>query len=125
MTDDKKPREFKVQHRKIMCPDCSHVFTFESILTSDDYDALAKENAELKTLLLKKDEQIKLQLIGTDCINEGMSKLNAEITSLRESLKLAVEALLRISVNVENGENKRIAELCNEALATIKAKGEL
>ncbi len=93
---------------------CTHVIEYSAV------EALQKENEELKTLLLKKDERIKLQLVGTDCINEGVSKLNAEITSLRALLKEAVEALEWIK-NPDHFD-KSCMPIVNATLAKLKAK---
>jgi len=74
-----------------------------------------------------------------DKVQDGFCQMNDEITSLRESLKLAVEALqksIRIieSDSVPNecdgGETHvlvpdKLEKLLHEALATIKAKGGL
>lgn len=47
MSKDKAPRdEIKIEHKKIMCPDCSHVFTFSSMYKSDDYLELEAKLAE-------------------------------------------------------------------------------
>jgi len=69
MTDDKKPREL----------------THESIqwVPKKAYDALAKENEELK--------------VKTTQMSDVIEEYVKQITSLRESLKLAIEALTIIS----------------------------
>jgi len=107
MTDDNKPREFKVQSKKIMCPDCSHVFTFESTFTSDAYASLQKENEELKKYRNNYD-------------------LQEENKSLRESLKLAVNRLNRVkNLFGEMQTDKLISDRIDETLDEIKATGGL
>jgi len=73
------------------------------------YDALAKENEELKANI---DHDVCLNIVNDH---------KAEITSLRESLKLAVDALEKVDFNHEISSYL----LIRQALATIKAKGEL
>ena len=116
MTGDKKPREFCEKHNCNMkyiqqdmhgnpwyiCSYCARESGEEKRRKIEAYDALAKENEELRT----KTTQM------SDVIEEYVK----QTTSLRESLKLAVEAL-----SVYKDEYFVAAD----ALATIKAKGEL
>jgi hypothetical protein len=99
-----------------ICSYCARESGEEKRRKIEAYDALAKENEELRT----KTTQM------SDVIEEYVK----QITSLRESLKLAVEALNEW-LFWESGQiylGKKITKLVdqgNEALATIKAKGEL
>jgi len=109
MTDNKKPREL----------------THESIqwVPKKAYAALAKENEELKIKNQQYLEKMdKFPLSEKQELELQILELETEITSLRRSLKFAVEALEKVDFNHEISSYL----LIRQALATIKAKhGEL
>jgi len=87
------------------------------------YAALVKENERLK---LDRDNAM-AQFFGLqNKASEGIIALEKEITSLRESLKLAVETLDVIEKAYPlDGDRMTHQDYALKALATIKAKGEL
>ena len=95
-----------------------------SVIEHSAYAALQKENEELQFSAIK--EYTKLVAIYGDKLGD-CRKLESEITSLRESLLIAVEALEFISRERKSDgfKNMRI-NVAYETLAKIKAKqGEL
>ena len=101
------------------------------VIEHSAYDALAKENEELRAEI----EKFKSGVNNFKCVHCGdytspfaPVNLLSEITSLRESLKLAVEALTNYACDPCNGTVERPCfryKAC-EALDKIKAKhGEL
>ena len=143
MTDDKKPREFWILrdlHGEIMrsvgIDETPHGEDFVmSVISYDAYAALAKENEELRAEI----EKFKSGVNNFKCVHCGdytspfaPVNLLSEITSLRESLKLAIKGL-RHSISCEVirelmiRKNKVFICECgmDKTLAEIKAKGEL
>ena len=111
MTEDKqgeKPRAFAIP---------SHSTSSEYQELYQAYAALAKENEELK---------VKLADFELDCkmSDDVIDHTEKEITSLRESLKLAVDALEWISINSYK-QPHNAQKIATEALTKINAKGEL
>jgi len=126
MTEDKKPREwvkglcikckneFMFWHELnvLICNECSRPQSLESLLATND--ALAKENVGYAELN-------KIQKIYLDAAEK-------EITSLRESLLVAVEALDHYQSAHYTADGGVCAwdKTADKALAKIKAKhGEL
>ena len=157
MIDDKKPRtvEAALETKEFVAWKNSGKATRESCplnIVADEkvlmiehsaYDAIKKENEELKAnyngLDLEFDQfRARCPIPNMDVINDNI-KLRQEITSLRESLKLAVEALelaehrLHESINGqfrkfydEADKDMRLAKsIIDHSLAKIKAKGGL
>ena len=112
MTDDKKPKGFDEAER------AADMF-LNFLKLQDEYDAILKENERLSKML----EYEKQREYPTQSQRE-LAYVN-EITSLRESLKLAVDFL----TSIEKGKCTELDCGCpshaGKALATIKAKGGL
>jgi len=143
MSDNKKPREFT--NVALLAHNSTDLRISQRALEEvngirDAYAALAKENEELKVKLAdfeldckmsddvidhteKEITSLRERLAEYENLPSGMrsAKLHVENESLRESLKLAVEALEKVDFNHEISSYL----LIRQALATIKAKGEL
>ena len=128
MTDDKKPRtvEAALETKEFVAWKNSGKATRESCplnIVADEkvlmiehsaYDALAKENERLSKML----EYEKQREYPTQSQRE-LAYVN-EITSLRESLKLAMETVLSVKLTSSEGSEKW--NWCDETITTIKAK---
>jgi acetoin utilization deacetylase AcuC-like enzyme len=104
-----------------------------SFLESEEKDELLKKiehfnqfHASDKCAAIIKALQKENQLLKKGFVDSKFIDYHEKtIGKLRESLKLAVEAINKISVNVENDytpiDGRRILELCENAIAKIKA----
>jgi hypothetical protein len=124
---DKKPREFWEN-----APGHSHAAigiwdddngkkagtTCDLCLRWNEYAAMKKENEELKT------ENINLYS-DLNLAKDGVIEALNERDSLRESLKLAVEALSKIENECACPTPEKCYDYAVETLAKIKAKGGL
>jgi len=130
MSDDNKPREFwiveqpdnPVTPNKLLSFNVKPPLTMISkswpvyrVIEHSAYAALQKENQDLRRL------NAELSTAG----QRGVEMLAKQNASLRDQLKLAVEALTATTEIEDYYTQNRAYDLVEAALAKIKAKGEI